>query len=55
MVGSGCGSKAYLSMMDDGVLDDLLIMDLQSGGKKVSLYSSIWSGFFNGETIGAEE
>ena len=55
MAGIGWGLKAYLSMMEEGLFEELFMMDLQLGGKKVSLNNSICRGFFSGETIGAEE
>ena len=55
MTGTGCGWNAKWSMRDDGWLDDLLTMDLQFGGKKVSLYNSICRGFISGDTTGADE
>ena len=41
VIGGGCGWKAYLSKMEDGLFEELLMIALQLGGKKVSLYNSI--------------
>ena len=41
VVGGRCGWKAYLSKIEYGLFEELLVIALQLEGKKASLYNSI--------------